>query len=39
MKVQVIQDSLILNGTFLIPVYADNINILGGSLQTVKKRV
>ena len=32
--VQVNQDGLKLNGTHQLLVYADNINILGGSLRT-----
>jgi len=34
---QVIQDGLKLNGTRQVLVYADNDNILGGSVHTVKK--
>ena len=35
-RVQVIQDSLKLNGTHQLLVYADDVNILGGSVHTVK---
>jgi hypothetical protein len=35
-KVQVIQDGLKLNGTQKRLVYADDVNILGGSVHTVK---
>jgi hypothetical protein len=34
--VQVIQDGLKLNGTHQLLVYADDVNILGGSKHTVK---
>jgi hypothetical protein len=37
-RVQVNQDSLKLNGTHQLLVYADNVNILGGSIHTVKKK-
>jgi hypothetical protein len=36
-RVQVNQDGLKLNGTHQLLVYADAINILGGSLHTIKK--
>ena len=36
-RVQVNQSSLKLNGTHQLLVYADDANILGGSLHTVKK--
>jgi hypothetical protein len=36
-RVQVNQDALNLNGTHQLLVYADDVNILGGSLRTVKK--
>jgi hypothetical protein len=35
--VQVHQDGLKLNGTRQLLVYADDVNILGGSVHTVKK--
>jgi hypothetical protein len=35
--VQVIQDGLKLNGTHQIVVYADDVNILEGSVHTIKK--
>jgi len=35
-RVQVNQDGLKLNGTHQLLVYADGVNILGGSVQTVK---
>jgi hypothetical protein len=34
---QVNQDGLKLNGTHQLLVYVDDVNILGGSVQTVKK--
>ena len=37
--VQVNQDGLILNGTHQVLVYADDVNILGGSVITVKENV
>ena len=37
MKVKVNQDGLKLNGTHRILVYADDVNILGGSVHTIKK--
>ena len=37
MKVQVNQDGSNLNGTYQIMVYADDFNILGGSVRTVKE--
>jgi len=36
-RVQVNQDGLTLNGTHQLLVYADGVNILGGSVQTVKE--
>ena len=36
-RVQVNQDGLKLNGTHQLLAYADNVNILGGSLHTVHK--
>jgi len=36
-RIQVIQDGLKLNGTRHLLVYADDINILGGSVHTVKE--
>ena len=36
-RVQVNQDGLKLNGTHQLLVYADNANILGGSIHTVKE--
>jgi len=36
-RVQVNQDRLKLNGTHQLSVYADYVNILGGSVHTVKK--
>jgi len=36
-RVQVIQDGLKLNGTHQLLVYADDVNILGGSVHTVKE--
>jgi len=38
-RVQVNQDSLKLNGTHQLLVYADDVNILGGSVRTVKENV
>jgi hypothetical protein len=35
--IQVNQDSLKLNGTCQLLVCADDVNILGGSVQTIKK--
>ena len=37
-RVRVIQDGLKLNGTHQLLVYADDVNILGGSVHTVKKK-
>jgi len=36
-RVQVIQDGLKLNGTHQLLVYVDDVNIMGGSVHTVKK--
>jgi len=36
-RVQVEQDGLKLNGTHQLLAYADDVNILGGSVDTVKK--
>jgi len=36
-RVQVIQDGLKLNGTHQRLVYADDVNILGGSIHIIKK--
>jgi len=36
-KVQVNQDGLKLNGTHQLLVYANDVNILGGSVHTVKE--
>jgi hypothetical protein len=36
-RVQVNQDSLKLNGTHLLLAYADDVNILGGSMRSVKE--
>jgi hypothetical protein len=36
-RVQVKQDGLKLNGTYQLMVYADDVNILGGSVHTVKE--
>ena len=38
-RVQVNQDSLKLNGTQHLLVYADDVNILGGSVHSIKKNV
>jgi len=37
MRVQVSQDGFILNGTHQLLVYADDVNILAGSVHTTKK--
>ena len=36
-RVQIIQDGLQLNATYLLLVYADDVNMLGGSVHTVKE--
>jgi len=36
-RVQINQDGLKLNGTHQLLAYADDVNILGGSIHTVKK--
>ena len=36
-RAQVNQDGLILNGTHQLLAYADDVNILGGSVHTVKE--
>jgi len=36
-RVQVNQDGLKLNGTHQLLAYADDVNILGGSVPTIKK--
>jgi len=36
-KVRVIQDGLKLNGTYQFLVYTDDVNILGGSVHTIKE--
>jgi len=36
MRVQVNQDGLKLNGTYQLLAYADYVNILGGSIHTLK---
>jgi hypothetical protein len=37
-RVQVNQDGLKLNGTHQLLVYADDTNILGGSVRTIKEK-
>jgi hypothetical protein len=37
-RVQLNQDGLKLNGTHQLLVYADDVNILGGSMYTVKRK-
>jgi len=36
-RVQVTQDGLKLNGMRQLWVYADHVNVMGGSLDTIKK--
>ena len=36
-RVQVKQDGLKLNGRHKLPVYADDANVFGGSVHTIKK--
>jgi hypothetical protein len=38
-RVQVNQDGLQLNGTRQLLVYADDVNMLGGSVHTIKENV
>ena len=38
-RVQVNQDGLKLDGTRQLLVYADDVNILGGSVHTIKKNI
>ena len=37
-RVQVNQDALKLNGTHQLLVYADDVNILGGSVHTIQEK-
>jgi len=36
-RIQVIQDGLKLNGTYQLLVYVDDVNMLGGSVRTIKE--
>ena len=36
-KIQANHEGLKLNGTYQLVVYGDNVNILGGSLNTIKE--
>jgi len=36
-RVQINQEGLNLNGTHQLPVYVDDVNMLGGSVHTIKK--
>jgi len=38
MRVQVNQDGLQLNGTHQLLAYADDVNVLGGSIHTLKEK-
>jgi len=38
-RIQVNQDGFKLNGTHPVLVYADNVNILGGSAHTIQKHI
>jgi len=37
-RVQVNQDGIKLNGTHQLQVYADDVNILGGGIHTLKEK-
>ena len=37
MRIQVNQDGLKLNGTHQLLVYADDVNILGGTVHSIKE--